>query len=57
MKRILFFLRREKNKEEKKKEGQRVGSWEKKKRVWSCQWTPQFSTYLQKDHSATLLEK
>ena len=36
-----------------------VGLWEKRKkkeRVWSCQWTPQLLTYLQKDHLTTLIE-
>ena len=28
-----------------------------KKKVRPCQWVPRFSTYLQNDHSATLLKK
>ena len=28
---------------------------EKEKKVWSCQWVPQFSTFLQKGHSTVLL--
>ena len=48
-KRILFYLRREKNKRKKKREWKRdapVG--EKEKKVWSCQLAPQFSTFYKK---------
>ena len=48
-KRILFYLRREKNKRKKKREWKGdapVG--EKEKKVWSCPWAPQFSTFYKK---------
>ena len=56
-KRILFYLRREKKKRERKKK--KKGEWQRgglvgereRKKVWFCNWTPWFSTYLQKDQS------
>ena len=43
----------------KKEEERRTKRWAhgRKKKVKPCQWVPQFSTYLQNDHSAMLLKK
>ena len=47
-KRILFYLRREKKKERRENDKE-MHLWEKKKKkVWSCPWAPQFSTFYKK---------